>query len=43
MKHDTLPGVLQSRERGEEIEGHIHIINEIYKYLDDAGFIIDQI
>lgn len=41
-EHDTLPGVLQSRERREEIDSFIHMLDEAYRYLDNAGSIIDQ-
>lgn len=41
-EHDTLPGVLQSRDRGEEIESYIHMLDEAYRYLGDAGSIINQ-
>lgn len=41
--YDTLPGVLQSRERGEEMDGYIHLLDEAYKHLNDAGSIIDRI
>ena len=41
--HDNLPESFQNGERGEEMEGYIEMLDEVYGYLDDAQSVVDQI
>lgn len=41
--YDNLPDSFRDGERGEEMQGYIEMLDEVYGYLDDAQSVVDQI
>ena len=40
---ENLPDNFRNSERGEEMEGYIEMLDEVFNYLDDANSVIEQI
>lgn len=41
--YDNLPENFQYGDRGEEMQGYIEMLDEVYGYLDDACSVLEQI
>lgn len=41
--YENLPDSFRFGERGEEMEGYMDMLDEVFNYLDDANSVIEQI
>lgn len=41
--YENLPENFQNGGRGEEMQGYIEMLDEVYNYLDDASSVVNQI